>query len=319
MSKRKHLSGSLSKQRGLTLLELTITFSIGLFIAVAVTHVFSLNKGTSLLNLELAKIQESGRFAIDSIVRDLRLADNWGCAGLDSVISHTSDYTTNESIKIVNQDSPASDRIDIKGAMQINRTVASIAADFDGDESIPITITNEDKLKAFAANPLMIGDCEKSDIFNGTVNGNTIQTGTTLSKGYDKRAFLYRPFTLSYYLNDQNQLVRNFNGVESPLADGVADFQLQYGIDTIPTDGETQAGIYKTNPSAAEIPNIASIRVNLLMESEEGVVKGEPQQYSFNWEEKIDAGKGSEVLVQATDKKIRKAFTSIIAIRNRIN
>lgn len=318
-SKRgQRFATSLKNQRGLTLLELTITFAIGLFIAVAVTQVFTSNKGTSLLNLELAKIQESGRYAIDTMVRDLRLTDNWGCAGLDSVVSHTTNFDLNETVKITNQDSPATDRLDIKGAMQINRTVASISADFDGDEAIPVTIMNEDKLKAFASFPLMISDCENSDIFDATVLENSIQTGTTLSKAYDQRAFLYRPFTLSYYVNAQKQLLRQYNGIETPIADGVSDFQVQYGIDTNPGDDEFSASIYKPNPSAAELPNIASIRINLLMESEEDIVQGEPQEYSFNWEEKLTAGNGGTVLVKANDKKLRKAFTSIIAVRNRI-
>ena len=309
---------SLNNQKGLTLLELTITFSIGLFIAVAVTQVFTTNKGTSVLNLELAKIQESGRYAIDTLVRDLRLTDNWGCAGLSSVVTHTPNFNLDDTVKVTNQASPLTDRLDIKGAIQVNHTVASISADFDGDEAIPVAIANEDKLKAFAESPLMIGDCENSDIFEGTVVGNTLQTGATLSKSYDTRAFLYRPFTLAYYVNSQNQLVRNFNGIETPITDGVTDFQVQYGIDAITTDDEFSASIYKPNPTAAELPYIASIRINLLLESDKDLVSGEPQEYSFNWEEKITAGAGGTVLTKASDKKLRKAFTSIVAVRNRI-
>ncbi len=69
-----------SRQRGLTLVELLIALTIGLFVvgAVGVLYVNTRN-GFSYAN-EVARIQETGRFALETMNRDIRMAGYNGCS-----------------------------------------------------------------------------------------------------------------------------------------------------------------------------------------------------------------------------------------------
>ena len=59
-------------QRGLTLIELMISIAIGLVVIGAVTYMYVGSKGAYRGNESVARIQEAGRFALDSITRDIR-------------------------------------------------------------------------------------------------------------------------------------------------------------------------------------------------------------------------------------------------------
>ena len=63
-----------SRQRGLTLVELLIALTIGLFVvgAIGVLYVNTRN-GFNYAN-EVARIQEVGRFALETMNRDIRMA-----------------------------------------------------------------------------------------------------------------------------------------------------------------------------------------------------------------------------------------------------
>ncbi|RIX47017.1 MAG: prepilin-type N-terminal cleavage/methylation domain-containing protein [Rhodocyclales bacterium GT-UBC] len=69
----------LDPQRGLTLIELLIAMAIGLFVVGAVSVLYiNTRSGFNYLE-EVSRIQETGRFAIDTISRDIRMAGYNGC------------------------------------------------------------------------------------------------------------------------------------------------------------------------------------------------------------------------------------------------
>ncbi len=63
---------SLGKQYGLTLVELMISMALGLLIVMATTTLFVSTKTTYLMQDDDARIQETGRYAIDVITRSIR-------------------------------------------------------------------------------------------------------------------------------------------------------------------------------------------------------------------------------------------------------
>ena len=75
-------------QRGLTLIELMVSIAIGLVVVGSVTYVYLGSKGAYRGNESLARIQEAGRFALDSMTRDIRRAGAMGCGSLASVTSN---------------------------------------------------------------------------------------------------------------------------------------------------------------------------------------------------------------------------------------
>jgi type IV pilus assembly protein PilW len=72
-------------QRGLTLIEMMVSIAIGLVVVGAVTYTYVGSKGSYRGNESMARVQEAGRFALDSITRDVRRAGALGCGSLASI------------------------------------------------------------------------------------------------------------------------------------------------------------------------------------------------------------------------------------------
>lgn len=66
------------QQRGMTLIELMVAMSIGLFLTGGALYIYSQSKNTYRASDSLARLQESARFALDTIEPDTRLARYWG-------------------------------------------------------------------------------------------------------------------------------------------------------------------------------------------------------------------------------------------------
>ena len=66
-------------QRGITLIELMIALVIGLLATGAMLKVYVDSSRLYRFNESLARIQENGRFGLEFIRRDARMAGLWGC------------------------------------------------------------------------------------------------------------------------------------------------------------------------------------------------------------------------------------------------
>lgn len=65
---------------GLTLIELMVSMVIALILLLAVTRLFVVSRSTYTLEEGLARVQESGRFAIEFLSQDIRMAGYAGCS-----------------------------------------------------------------------------------------------------------------------------------------------------------------------------------------------------------------------------------------------
>lgn len=105
------------------------------------------------------------------------------------------------------------------------------------------------------------------------------------------------------------------NAVTTPveLVEGVEDMQVLYGIDTdITPDGAVNSYLRANEVDALTLGDkwarVLSVRISLLMVSgKDNNITTAPQTYTFN---------GTEVT--PTDRKLRKVFTTTIAVRNRL-
>ncbi|MFQ6023931.1 MAG: PilW family protein [Acidiferrobacterales bacterium] len=70
--------------RGFTLVELMVAITIGLIILAAVAQIFASSRATYSLEEDLARVQENGRFALEFVAQDVRMAGYGGCASLSS-------------------------------------------------------------------------------------------------------------------------------------------------------------------------------------------------------------------------------------------
>lgn len=70
--------------RGFSLVELMVAMTLSLILLGGVVAIFSSSRATYETTDRLSRIQESGRFALDSLVRDLRATGFIGCSQLAS-------------------------------------------------------------------------------------------------------------------------------------------------------------------------------------------------------------------------------------------
>ncbi len=79
-------------QKGFTIVELMVAASLGLLILTGAISMFVGNKRMYTEQDEMGRLQENARFAMDMLVRDIRMAGYAGCAdNIDSVTNHVND------------------------------------------------------------------------------------------------------------------------------------------------------------------------------------------------------------------------------------
>jgi type IV pilus assembly protein PilW len=85
---RRNLRAELFKQAGLTLTELLVALVLGLFLMGGVISLFTSNQSNFKANENLARLQESARFAVEQLSREIRDAGTTPCGirAVNSVI-----------------------------------------------------------------------------------------------------------------------------------------------------------------------------------------------------------------------------------------
>jgi type IV pilus assembly protein PilW len=76
---------TLRPRRGLTIIELMISITIGLVIVAAIGYLYLNARGSYRVNSSLAHIQEAGRFGLDAVLRDARSVGDVGCGSRMSI------------------------------------------------------------------------------------------------------------------------------------------------------------------------------------------------------------------------------------------
>ena len=68
-----------TRSRGLSLVELMVALVVGLLLMAGTISIFLSNKRTYEITDDLSRLQENARFALETMLRDLRMAGNLGC------------------------------------------------------------------------------------------------------------------------------------------------------------------------------------------------------------------------------------------------
>lgn len=66
-------------QAGLSLIELMIALVIGTLLILGAVQVFAASRSAYMISEGIARVQENGRFALDFLQRDIRMAGHMGC------------------------------------------------------------------------------------------------------------------------------------------------------------------------------------------------------------------------------------------------
>ncbi|NOX10045.1 MAG: prepilin-type N-terminal cleavage/methylation domain-containing protein [Gammaproteobacteria bacterium] len=316
---------AIKNQHGLTLVEVMISITISLILLAGILQIFVGTKQTYRVQEAISRIQENGRFAMDFLARNARMADFWGCnrdmsnfnnllnpvsAGYIDFMGGGVDGTDNTGLN-------GSDTLIIRGAIGSGIMVET-----------PYMNTNAANIKVNANNGLQqndvvaISDCKMGDIFqitnanpntSGTVVHNT-GTGSignatkNLSTVYQGDAQIYIARQYSYQIAAGNSgepaLFRSTNGVNEELVDGIENMQIIYGEDT---DGDGSANYYVSAGSVVDMNNVVSVRISLMVRNPDDKITDAGRTYSYMGN-----------TFSAPDQRLRKIFTTTITIRNRV-
>jgi len=340
MNKIKHQLGK--HQLGLSLVEVLVALVISLFLLTGIVQVYMSHKVSYTFSEAISRIQENGRFALDTMTQDLRMAGFFGCAIFDPA-----DTTT-----LVNNLNPAnpgfddffvqgplngtegdglngSDSITLRGAKPDQVT---IQPPFNVSTSANIFVTATDSIQP--GDIVMLSNCRGGDIFqvtNKTAGGGATQQAIVhntgggnpgnfnpdacaggnahcLSQTYGSDSTMFELQVVTYSIavgaSGEPALWRSENSDPAvELIDGIDQMQILYGIDT---DDDDFANQYVISTAVPDMLDVMSIRLMLLVRSDsDGVTEG-AQVYNYN---------GASIT--ATDQRLRQVFSTTIALRNR--
>ena len=339
---------SLRRQHGVTLVELMVALALGLLITVAMLKVYVDASRMYRFNEGLARVQENGRFALEFIRRDARVAGFWGCysdVDLSYGISTTSDAhivgldpDKEEFGRITGTDGEddSADSITFRNA---TGSGALVTTDMSGTgDNVTVDVDSASNLKIDMA--VLISDCDSGDIFQvtGVISDKLIEHaagGDTnilagLGKAYATGSRLYQVQETTYCVADGAGIDESGNPIPSlrrakgkgsvdacetgdELVEGIQNMQILYGEDTDAdsdgANGDSTANRYLPfGTTDLYMERVVSIRLSLLARSLNNNLTTTPSPYIFN---------GTAVTPGATDKYLRKVFTTTITLRNK--
>lgn len=319
------------KQLGFSMVELMVAMVIQFILLAGMVYVYSNSRVMFTVNEQLSRVQENGRYLTDVLLHDIRMAGYSGCRSIDEVVpnniiarSPPTFASLADGITVFENgagwDNPTaltrvagSDVITLQSAQGSG---VSLRANMITDTATIQMIWNPDRL---AANDLiLISDCSHADLFRasainlGTIiaHDNIANTGNQLSKAYAKDAQLMPFDAHTYFIASANAepglYQYSFNSdTATLLAEGVENMQLLLAEDT---SGDQEPDVYVDATAVMDWAAVIGVRVGLLMRSANNVAT-EARAFAFN-------GANANT---SNDTRVRKAFWSYAAMRNRIN
>lgn len=307
------------KQRGLTLVEIMVAITISLILLGGVVQIFTGNKQTYRKTEELSRVQENGRFAMDHLAREIRMADFWGCSNASVPVTNHLNPPNPPTTPANHPVDPSDSGIDGTNNTGLNGSDALILQGAYGD-GIGITSHNV-SAASFQVSTVNHGledediviatDCEKADVIevtnsspgvNNTVVANTGNNdpgfGNTTKPGfeYNGSGMIYRVKSVTYSIqtgaSGEPALFRNENGDNVELVEGVQDMQILFGEDL---DGDNTANRYLPSSALVNMDNVVAVRVTLTLRTLRDIITSD-----------------------GTFGRINRTYTMTTSIRNRL-
>ena len=345
----------LKNQYGLSLIELMVSLVIGLILTAAVLQTFIGSRVSYSMQTELAKLQENARFAMTFLKRDLQRAGYHGCKlysyygeNVSTILNDQSDDTTTawfKPLSVTDATFPVSD------SFRVRFTDATGGCTVDKDA--PVAKNAGDQQYHFQCqaahtfqkgNILVASDCEHLAIFQMT-NDNSALTATTIEHVQDTVLLPgncvgglgansqcgttvvnevyadWKPGTVVQRFANQaysigassfDTSVKALKRGNLDLVEGVENMQVELGVDT---DNDSSANCYAPDPDTCggTIDNVVALRISLMMVS----IKNNLMDSRPNNEFKGTVFDDPRYTVP-DDRRLRKVFSSTVALRNRL-
>ena len=338
------------RQRGLTLTELMVGVAISVAVLAALSNVYLGSRSAYRTNEALARVQETGRLALDLIARDLRSAGFAGClsrgaqvsvyskpppAGLPTALrgyERATGFAYPAGIERLVSDEQSD-------ALRIVAVDSTARAYLDGDSDVAAaTITIRDNKAGFEPDDvLVVSDCERSAVFTVTAvqgrpirlvhaaerNGGLDTPTHRISPPFKARdgAFVARFDSVAYFIG------RPKGSKEAPpslyraglvrterVVENVEDLDFLFGVDR-DGDGAIDGYLRADQVDAAQWDSVLSVRVSLVAVSAEAAIAGVAQAVHLRDTDGDTVIDGQQA---GGDRRLRQVFTTTVTLRNRL-
>lgn len=339
----------MNHQRGLSLIELMVAMLAGLFLIAGAVSTYLNSKNTFRVDRAVSGLQENGRFALETLTRDLRLAGFGGCNGMataNNVLNSAGSFNNNFSSSLQGFEaltstwSPALDSAITSGTtvtpltardvITVRRPEGSayyLSAPFmaSGTESphVDAGVISPDKIKQ--GHFVLVGDCNAAAIFQVS-NADVLSTGTlahaasngspgnssaNLGNTFGSGALAVRLVTATYFVA-ASQVAPGTNALWLRTGDE-APIELAEGVDNMQiVYGEDTDGDLTANRyvTADQVGDMGNV-VSVRISLLMSTVED-----NIATSPQPYSFNGSQP-VTPTDRKLRSVFTTVINIRNR--
>ena len=332
---------SMARQAGLSMVELLVAMVIQFVLLTAMVYVYSSSKQMFTVNEQMGRVQENGRHATDILLYDIRMSGYAGCRSMKEITpniianSPPTFASLTDGLTVYENGSgwtnpTALVRVAGTDVITLQSTrgsgVSLIESDVD-NANIQIT-ANPDGL--VADDLVLISDCSSADLFRATSVSKTAKdpddpgdasvtiahaqsnnTANRLSKIYQTDAQVLSFDAHTYFIaqdgtGEPGLYEYSFSSNNATLlTSGIENMQLMLAEDS---SGDLEPDLYVDAVSVSDWEAVIGVRVGLLLRSNNGIASA-PRSFMFD---------GNEAN-SANDLRVRKAFWSYGALRNRIN
>ena len=327
-------------ESGATLIELMIALAVGLVLLFGLSQIYLSSKQAYRLMDAQSVLMESGRYALDALSNELRLAGQQGCSRnapltviatgqaqallVPDTAPHVPPGVIAAPVLSGEDDISVSAMPRIKPVLAGTDTLTLISAEFCGGVlGSRLLLTNpRGHLQAGSTcrfdtgTPLMVASCESVHLFRAGASDqdltqNVDQEGVATNRlgalyrpGSELMALRSRSFFLRLNPAGQPALYRvdHVADTVSELVEGVENMQLNYGVD-MTGDGASDRIV-----NAAAVPdwsNVVSVRVRLTLRSIEDRLLANTREYTLDDK-------------RQSDRRLVHEFATTVAIRNRV-
>lgn len=331
-------------QIGLSLVEILVALVISLFLLGGIVQVFLGHKTTYRFSDASARVQENGRFALDAIATDIRMAGFLGCYSLrddDNNDGNLSDdnpfyynhlnFTPGAAYDFIDEPSidatntagnwTNADTLTIRGAQPSQSTITAdlVLTDpivVDGNNNFQlddiVLITN-----CFSANILQLTSvsADQTTLGHAAAAGTPGNTSASLSTSIPVTEYkANRASVISLQEVIYSIGVSGSGSGEPALFRSINgnNQELLEGIENfqvlfgIDTDGDGSANQYLESNAVANLQQVTAVRLWLVVRSDQDFVVDGIQSYTIN---------GNNVT--PADQRFRQVFSATIAIRSK--
>ena len=300
MHMQRHPTGLCENSRGFSLVELMVAMLVTLILLAGIGQIFLSSKKSFNIQDSLSRMQENGRYAIETLAQDIRRAGYWGGNADITKIGGTT--IEDDGVNIT--DTPGS--CVAGGTDWAFRLKRHIFGKNDGKGTYaclnPFPYANGDILVVRYASPWAVGGTSLplDDSCGGTIAGCYPNTYFLRSSLFDGKLFIGKAETDAknnlnipptrtlelisriYYIGtvgdaskcpghgtvkSLNRLFLNRSGntASEEVAYGVEDLQLRYGVDT---NGNNSVDQFYDADNVTDWDKVGAVRIWLLIRSE---------------------------------------------------